>query len=33
VVIVPHAEPVQPEPAMLHVTAVFADPVTVELNC
>ena len=29
---VPHAEPLQPDPERLHVTAVFAVPVTVALN-
>jgi hypothetical protein len=31
--IVPHAAPVQPDPARLQVTLVFVEPVTVALNC
>ena len=30
--IVPHAEPLQPAPERLQVTAVFVDPVTVAVN-
>lgn len=30
---VPHAEPLQPAPLTLHVTAVSVEPVTVALNC
>ena len=33
VVMVPHAEPAQPEPVTLQVTLVIAVPVTVALNC